>query len=69
MAWTRECGHLAEFTSENLNRLQLEDKESQIIINVSTDKRNGSNYDLEMVLFGMKNLHHLLESYVFQCLL
>ena len=34
---------LPELTSENLNRLQLEDKESQIIINVSTDKRNGSN--------------------------
>ena len=30
---------LPKFTSENLNQLQLEDKESQIIINVSTDKR------------------------------
>ena len=47
---------LPEFTSENLNRLQLEDKESQIIINVSTDKRNGSKDDLEIFLFGMKKL-------------
>ena len=47
---------LPELTSENLNRLQLEDKESQIIINVSTDKRNGLKDDLEIFLFGMKKL-------------
>ena len=47
---------LPELTSENLNPLQLEDKESQIIINVSTDKRNGSKDDLEIFLFGMKKL-------------
>ena len=49
---------LPELTSENLNRLQLGDKESQVIINVSTDKRNGSNDDLEIFLFGI--LHQLL---------
>ena len=47
---------LPELTSENLNQLQLEDKESQVIINVSSDKRNGSQDDLKIFLFGMKKL-------------
>ena len=46
---------LPELTSEILNQLQTEAKESQIIMNVSTEGNNGSN-NVETFLFGMKKL-------------
>ena len=46
---------LPELTSEILNQLQTEAKESQIIMNVSTEGKNGSN-NVETFLFGMKIL-------------
>jgi len=46
---------LPEPTSENLNQLYTESKESQITMNVSTDGKNGST-NVEAFLCGMEKL-------------
>ena len=46
---------LPELTSEILNQLHTESKESQITMNVNTDEKNGPT-NVETFLFGMKKL-------------